>query len=66
MIAPYFTDEEGAPAPLRETLSRRVRFEEVDPLGIVCHHISILPMKVPIRNLESKSIHNNRHHTIFR
>jgi acyl-CoA thioester hydrolase len=28
---------EGAPAPLRLTLSRRVRFEEVDPLGIVWH-----------------------------
>ena len=37
MITPYFTAEEGAPAPLREALSRRVRFEEVDPLGIVWH-----------------------------
>ncbi len=37
MITPYFTAEEGAPAPLRESLSRRVRFEEVDPLGIVWH-----------------------------
>ena len=37
MITTYFTPEDGAPAPLRETLSRRVRFEEVDPLGIVWH-----------------------------
>jgi acyl-CoA thioester hydrolase len=37
MITPYFPSEEGAPAPLRAALSRRVRFEEVDPLGIVWH-----------------------------
>ena len=37
MITPYFTVEEGAPAPLRAALSGRVRFEEVDPLGIVWH-----------------------------
>ena len=37
MNAPYFTAEEGAPAPLRAAFSRRVRFEEVDPLGIVWH-----------------------------
>ena len=29
--------EEGAPAPLRIEMSRQVRFEEVDPLGIVWH-----------------------------
>jgi len=37
VITSYFTVEEGAPAPLRAVLSRRVRFEEVDPLGIVWH-----------------------------
>lgn len=37
MITPYFTVEVGAPAPLRAALSGRVRFEEVDPLGIVWH-----------------------------
>lgn len=37
MMTPYFRDGEGAPAPLRTELSRRVRFEEVDPLGIVWH-----------------------------
>ncbi len=37
MITPYFTTGEGAPAPLRTSLSGRVRFEEVDPLGIVWH-----------------------------
>jgi len=37
MIRPYFPPEEGAPPPLRLTVSRRVRFEEVDPLGIVWH-----------------------------
>ena len=37
MNRPYFPPVEGAPAPLRHTLSRRVRFEEVDPLGIVWH-----------------------------
>ncbi len=33
----YFPKEEGAPAPLACTVERRVRFEEVDPLGIVWH-----------------------------
>lgn len=37
MITPYFPVEEGAPAPLRAASSGRVRFEEVDPLGIVWH-----------------------------
>ena len=37
MIAPYFRTGKGAPAPLRTELSRQVRFEEVDPLGIVWH-----------------------------
>ena len=37
MITPYFNTEEGAPAPLRAAVSGRVRFEEVDPLGIVWH-----------------------------
>ena len=34
---PYFKLVEGAPAPLRATCERRIRFEEVDPLGIVWH-----------------------------
>ncbi len=37
MIKPYFPAQEGAPAPLRLRVERRVRFEEVDPLGIVWH-----------------------------
>lgn len=37
MITPYFPTGEGDPAPLRAVASRRVRFEEVDPLGIVWH-----------------------------
>lgn len=37
MITPYFTTKDGAPAPLRAASSRCVRFEEVDPLGIVWH-----------------------------
>lgn len=37
MIKPYFPAEAGAPDPLRITVSRQVRFEEVDPLGIVWH-----------------------------
>lgn len=37
MITPYFRAGKGAPAPLRAELSRQVRFEEVDPLGIVWH-----------------------------
>jgi acyl-CoA thioester hydrolase len=37
MITPYFRSGKGAPAPLRTELSRQVRFEEVDPLGIVWH-----------------------------
>jgi acyl-CoA thioester hydrolase len=32
-----FPVEPGAPAPLVATAARRVRFEEVDPLGIVWH-----------------------------
>lgn len=31
----YFEREPGAPPPLRLKLSRRVRFSEVDPMGIV-------------------------------
>jgi len=34
---PYFPPAEGAPAPLRVLVERRVRFEEVDPLNIVWH-----------------------------
>jgi acyl-CoA thioester hydrolase len=34
---PYFRTLEGAPPPLRAEVSRKVRFEEVDPLGIVWH-----------------------------
>lgn len=37
MNRPYFPVRENDPAPLRITVSRRVRFEEVDPLGIVWH-----------------------------
>jgi acyl-CoA thioester hydrolase len=32
-----FPEDEGAPAPLEARVARRVRFEEVDPLGIVWH-----------------------------
>lgn len=34
---PYFKAVPGAPEPLRATVERRIRFEEVDPLGIVWH-----------------------------
>ncbi len=37
MQKPYFRNKEGDPEPLRATVSRRVRFEETDPLGIVWH-----------------------------
>lgn len=37
MRKPYFRAVEGAPPPLRCQVKRRVRFEEVDPLGIVWH-----------------------------
>jgi len=37
MIKPYFRRGEGQPPPLRAITKRRVRFEEVDPLGIVWH-----------------------------
>lgn len=37
MTRPYFSPEAGAPDPLRITVSRQVRFEEVDPLGIAWH-----------------------------
>lgn len=37
MRKPYFRSVPDAPPPLRCTLERRVRFEEVDPLGIVWH-----------------------------
>ncbi|MFO7728861.1 MAG: acyl-CoA thioesterase [Desulfonatronovibrio sp.] len=33
----YFPTPEGCPEPLRALSRRRVRFEEVDPLGIVWH-----------------------------
>lgn len=33
----YFKSHPDAPAPLRTVCERRVRFEEVDPLGIVWH-----------------------------
>jgi acyl-CoA thioester hydrolase len=36
MRKPYFPDKKG-PSPLSFTVERRVRFEEVDPLGIVWH-----------------------------
>jgi acyl-CoA thioester hydrolase len=37
MRKPYFSPIPGAPAPLHGTVSRRVRFEEVDSMGIVWH-----------------------------
>jgi acyl-CoA thioester hydrolase len=37
MYKPYFPAVPGAPAPLRLTLTRQVRFEEVDAMGIVWH-----------------------------
>jgi len=37
MLKPYFPLPPNAPAPLRLTVRRTVRFEEVDPLGIVWH-----------------------------
>jgi len=33
----YFRHDPQAPPPLRAVVSRRVRFEEADPLGIVWH-----------------------------
>lgn len=37
MIKPYFRNAPDDPAPLCCEVGRRVRFEEVDPLGIVWH-----------------------------
>jgi acyl-CoA thioester hydrolase len=37
VLKPYFGKQDGAPEPLRLQLSRRVRFEEVDAIGIVWH-----------------------------
>jgi len=37
MIKPYFKIREGQPAPLSIRIEQRVRFEEVDSLGIVWH-----------------------------
>jgi acyl-CoA thioester hydrolase len=37
MNKPYFPARPGDPEPLRRTVTRRVRFEEVDSLGIVWH-----------------------------
>ena len=37
MIKPYFPTSKGQPQPLRIRTTRRVRFEEVDPLGFVWH-----------------------------
>lgn len=37
MLKPYFRYLAGAPSSLRIRVERRVRFEEVDPLGIVWH-----------------------------
>lgn len=37
MRRPYFPTKEGAPAPLRIRVDGRVRFEEVDVMGIVWH-----------------------------
>ena len=33
----YFEDEEGAPAPVGIQIRRRIRFSEVDALGIAWH-----------------------------
>jgi len=33
----YFRPVAGAPAPLKRVFEREIRFEEVDPLGIVWH-----------------------------
>jgi acyl-CoA thioester hydrolase len=33
----YFPSQAGSPGPLRVRVERKVRFEEVDPLGIVWH-----------------------------
>lgn len=37
MEKPYFISNKEDPPPLRIEVSRRVRFEETDPLGIVWH-----------------------------
>lgn len=37
MRKPYFPPVPGAPAPLRMTVPRRVRFEEIDAMRIVWH-----------------------------
>ena len=37
MIKPYFKTDEGQPSPLRIRIKQKVRFEEVDSLGIVWH-----------------------------
>jgi len=37
MRKPYFPPKQGAPAPLRIRVDGRVRFEEVDVMGIVWH-----------------------------
>lgn len=37
MSRAYFPAQKGAPSPLRLTVERQVRFEEVDPLNIVWH-----------------------------
>lgn len=37
MYRPYFRAVPGVPPPLRLTLNRQVRFEEVDSMGVVWH-----------------------------
>jgi len=37
MIKPYFKTSQGQPLPLRVSITQKVRFEEVDSLGIVWH-----------------------------
>ena len=37
MIKPYFKTDQRQPAPLRIRIKQKVRFEEVDSLGIVWH-----------------------------
>jgi len=37
MRKPYFKEKENTPSPLSTTVERQVRFEEIDPLGIVWH-----------------------------
>ncbi|MDR0486064.1 MAG: acyl-CoA thioesterase [Elusimicrobiota bacterium] len=37
MIKPFFKQEENYPKPLKDIVSRKVRFDELDPLNIMWH-----------------------------